>query len=79
MIRIAVDAELQARLTEEGGAVEICDQAGRTIGYFSPTAPSGRLKDLSPFSDADIQRFRQQGKGRPLADIWKDLHERYGK
>lgn len=78
MIRIAVDADLQAKLTEDGGAVEICDQAGRTIGYFSPAAPTGRLKDLSPFSDEDIERFSQQGKGRPLAEIWKDLEGRHG-
>jgi|GEM_PF-4490012 len=76
-IKLSVDAELQARLTQAGGPIELCDQSGRTIKFFQPTPP-GTLKEMSPYSDEEIQRFAKQQQGRPLAEIWNDLQSTHG-
>ena len=78
MMRLSVDAEFEAKLTQAGGPLEICDQAGRTIGFFQPVPPPGTLKEMSPFSDEDIERLRQQREGRPLSEIWSDLERSHG-
>ena len=74
MPRLTVDPELQTKLTQSGEPVEIYDQSGRVIGYFEPLPP-GRLKELSPFSDEELERRREQRTGRPLKDILKDLED----
>ncbi len=56
MIKFNVDSELQAKLTASGKPLEICDESGRTIGYFQPALAPGELKKLSPYSDAEIEQ-----------------------
>ncbi|MCH8047260.1 MAG: hypothetical protein IID44_26460 [Planctomycetes bacterium] len=78
MMKLSVDAEFQAKLTQAGGPLEICDQSGHTIGFFQPVPPPGQLKKMSPFSDDQIEQFQQQRTGRPLPEIWNDLEIRHG-
>ena len=78
MMKLSVDAEFQAKLTQAGGPLEICDQTGQTIGFFQPVPPSGELKKMSPYSDDEIEQFRQHRTGRPLPEIWKDLESQHG-
>jgi hypothetical protein len=78
MMRLSVDAELQAQLTKADGVLEICDQEGCTIGFFQTTPPPGWLKAMSPYSDEEIEELSKQGGGRPLAEIWKDLESSHG-
>ena len=76
MSKIVVDAELGAKLAEAEGMLEICDPSGRILGSFYPIPwPPGAksLKDLSPYSDEEIEEFRKEKGGRPLREIWKDL------
>jgi len=78
MSKVTVDTALQAKLTEPAGVVEVCDQQGRTIGYFhaandASNASGGRLR--SPVSDEEIQRRRAQKTGRPLREILDDLEQ----
>jgi hypothetical protein len=78
MSKVVVDSALQAKLTDPSGVVEVCDQQGRTIGFFhaandASTASGGRLR--SPVSDEEIQRRRRQKRGRPLRDILDDLEQ----
>jgi len=78
MMKLNVDAELQAKLTQAGGPLELCDESGRTIGYFQPALGPGELKKMSPFSDEEIERLAKQREGRPLAEIWNDLESTHG-
>ena len=76
MSKIVVDAELGAKLAEAAGMLEVCDPSGRILGSFYPIPwPPGAksLKDLSPYSDEEIEEFRKEKGGRPLREIWKDL------
>lgn len=76
MTKLVVDAQLGAKLAEAGDLLEICDPSGKILGVFHPVPwPPGAksLKDLSPYSDAEIEQFQKQKGGRPLSEIWKDL------
>ena len=70
MTRIVLDPEIESRLAGIQEAVELCDHDGRLIGDFHPARS---LRDLSPLTDADVEKLRGQAGGRPLKDILKDL------
>lgn len=72
MVKVTLDAALLTHLNQVDTALEICDAAGRTVGYFHPAVrlplvegPSAR----SPFSDEELQTRREQRAARPLADL----------
>jgi hypothetical protein len=86
MKRVTLD---EARRAQVGGGdeeLEICDADGQPVGYFVPAARYAAImterKQMydwvmkrCPISDEELERRRRedQGKGRPLAEIWKDL------
>jgi hypothetical protein len=78
MTKVVVDAAFGEKLTGLTGAVELCDESGRTLGYFQPVLSEGlSAKGIrSPISDEEIERRSQQRSGRPLADILADLEKR---
>jgi hypothetical protein len=72
MIKVTVDAAMLAQLGQVETVSEICDADGRTVGYFHPTEKRlAREENVarSPFSDEELQRRRQQRRGRSLAEI----------
>jgi hypothetical protein len=75
MTKVIVDAAMRARLHDLSELLEVCDESGRTLGYFHPLVHSGNAKALSPFTDEEIERRRQQRTGRPLGEILEDLHD----
>lgn len=78
MTKVTVDAETRSRLAGLDDLLELCDESGRTIGFFHPNvALNGREEAaaLSPHTDEEIHELRKQQGGRPLADILKDLEE----
>jgi len=61
--------------------MEIRDEAGQLVGYFTP--PDDRSLEASlyrevevPFTDEDLDRFESEPGGRTLDEILKDLEER---
>ena len=74
MTKITIDSETRAKLNGLKDFFQVCDESGQTLGYF---LPPGFLKYLSPFSDEEIERRRQQPRtGRPLKEILNDLESR---
>ena len=78
--KIVLDEMLEAKLNGLNKEMEICDQAGRTVGHFLPPDVYKKLlyawvMSQRPISDEELERRRREskGKGRPLAEIWKDL------
>lgn len=76
MIRVTLDEALRSKLNGLNDQVEVCDEAGRTLGHFLPAdlyheMMYAWLKTQTP--DEEIERLRQQTGGRPLAEIWKTL------
>jgi hypothetical protein len=76
MTRVTVDPALGEKLSAASGLLTICDVSGNTLGYFQRVLPPGSLKQMSPFTDDDIERLRTQSEGRPLSQIWDDLQPR---
>ena len=72
MDRITIDSALRKQFDACSVPVEICDQAGRTLGHFVPASTS-RLSDDCPYSDEDLSRMRQEEGGHTLPEIWKSL------
>jgi hypothetical protein len=77
MTRIFADETLRVKLNNLAEALEICDAQGNVLGVFVPTDNDKELyrtiqlpAELTP---QEIERRMQQGGGRPLAEIWKDL------
>ena len=71
MTKVVIDAAVRAKLDDLQEPVELCDESGRTLGYFHPKF--GDSETGSPFTDAEIERRQQQRTGRPLKEILKDL------
>jgi hypothetical protein len=77
MMKVLVDPAFGATLNSTGGAVEVCDASGQTLGYFHPVVTgihSASPSAESPFSEEEIERRCQEPGGRPLADILADLN-----
>jgi len=80
MTKVFVDPVFGAKLNSLGGAVEVCDESGRTLAFFHPVAtgihPTSPSVE-SPFSEEEIERRWQERGGRPLKDILADLNRRW--
>lgn len=80
MTRVVLDTGFLSKLAGIRETALLCDESGRAVGYFEPLEPpTGRGEDgtESPFSDEEIERFRQQRSGRSLQDVLTTL-ERLG-
>jgi hypothetical protein len=74
MSRLTVDAAMREKLCKGGDCVEVCDEAGQVFGVFYQTRPGLLSKGLrSPFTEEQIQQFRKEKGGRPLAEVLKEL------
>jgi hypothetical protein len=80
MTRIVVDTDLLTRLHGLSERLEFVDASGRSLGVFepSPSVQPGQGVDGSPFTREQLEVFRKQRTGRPLADILKDLEQSQG-
>jgi hypothetical protein len=77
MGRITLTAELRAKLNGLTLPVELYDEAGQLLAVCMPPDDYRRLTRIPPgadFTDEEIEAaMKQTGRGRPLAEIWKDL------
>lgn len=76
MSRVVLDAELRAKLNGLGVEIEICDESGNTLGHFLPASVYRELMrawSKANLSDAELERRRQEPRGRTLSEIWKSL------
>lgn len=74
MTKLTLDAGTLAKLHNLDAPLEVCDESGKTLGYFHPAAANGAEQTpRSPFSDEEVQRRRQQRTGSPLAEVLSRL------
>ena len=77
MTKVVVDASLDAKLTSLREPAELCDHSGRILGFFHPVAQPSEAtaaRDLSPFSDEEVERRRQQRSGSSLEEVLERLN-----
>jgi hypothetical protein len=76
MEQVVIDADLKARLRNLSVPLELCDEFGHIVGYYSPAfrpANGDEPVMTCPYSDEELQQFRNEPGGRSLAEIWKRL------
>lgn len=74
MTKLTLDAELQSKLNGLDQPLEVCDEAGRTVGHFLPCPVYDELfyaalSAESPHSKEELRQRHQQTQGRSLAAI----------
>jgi hypothetical protein len=72
MSHIQLDATTSNLLRQADAPVQVLDEAGQVIGRFVPLQRGPE----PTISDAEIHRRLQEGGGRPLEDILRDLEKR---
>jgi hypothetical protein len=75
MTKLMIDAGTLAKLHNLEAPLEVCDESGKTLGYFHPAvlAHGAGPALRSPFSDEELQRRRQQRTGSPLGEVLERL------
>lgn len=79
MVRYTLNSETSRHLGEATQAVELCDEAGKVIGFFLPEGggrglpPSGLT---SPLTAEEIERRRTTRTGRTLDEILRSVEPR---
>ncbi|MBW3596606.1 MAG: hypothetical protein KY475_04955 [Planctomycetes bacterium] len=77
MDRIILDSALLANFGGLSDPVEVCDESGKRIGYFTPVAALDHYRTAQPpISRDEIERRKRNLTGRPLRDILADLEKR---
>ncbi len=77
MDEIILDDALRSKLNGLNRQVQVRDEAGQRVGVFLPAEDYRIL--MTAVGDAlwtpeeEEELAREAGRGRPLADIWKDL------
>ena len=77
MTKVVLDSDLRKKLNGLREQVEICDEAGETVGHFLPAAAyRDLLKGLaeSVFDPQDVALARKQTGGKTLPEIWDRLN-----
>jgi len=65
MTRIILDPATSARLGAVAGRAELCDNAGRTLGYFTPAVDRALYEGVEiPFSEEELARADKEAEGR---------------
>lgn len=78
MNKIVVDETLKSKLQNLDSRLELCDEGGKTLGFFVPAAERERLLRAwarGEFGDEELQRARDQEGGLPLAEVLADLSD----
>jgi hypothetical protein len=79
MVRYTLDSETSRHLEAAAQPVELCDDAGRVIGFFLPEVDARGKPPAGlevPLSTEEIERRRQSRSGRTLDEILRGLGPR---
>ena len=77
MHKVTVDTSLVAKLGDLGEQIELCDEQGRTLGYYVPASydPSLYTWAEEQVSVEELERRRQESGGHTTAEILKRLRD----
>jgi len=79
MSRVLLDSQLRSKLNGLDDQLEICDESGKTLGRFLPEALYRELLlawSKADLPDEELQRRREEPRGRTLAEIWDKLGQK---
>jgi hypothetical protein len=78
MIKVEIDPKTRTKLEGMTEQVELCDEAGRTVGHFLPPEVFDRLLYAALAAETghsaeELKRMRNETGGRTLKEIWRSL------
>ncbi len=74
MTKVVLDQATLAKLARNRNRVEVCDEAGSVVGYFTPLDDRSLYESVQPpISEEELRRREQHLRGRPLSEILRDL------
>ena len=77
MVRVTIDSITRAKLSNLDSYLELCDETGCVIGYFTPSEDRSVYAGVdSPEDDEELDRRSRDESQRPLEDILRDLESR---
>lgn len=77
MLSVVLDSKSLQRLRQAGGVVEIRDEEGQLVGYFTPPVDRSLYESVEiPISEDELRRRAHKGGGRRLAEILNDMENR---
>jgi hypothetical protein len=77
MSELIVDSATLGKLREVSECVELRDEGGELIGYFTPRVDRRLYEVIEiPVSEEELRRRALKGGGRTLAEILADLEPR---
>jgi hypothetical protein len=76
MTKVTLDSHLRAKLNGLNEQLEVCDEAGKTVGHFLPDSVYMRLlydAINARVTDEELRQAADEPGGRSLAEIWQSL------
>jgi hypothetical protein len=76
MVKVTIEKSLREQLDRLHEETQLCDESGRTIGYYLPESLRHRMLyewARAEVSDAELDRARDEPGGSSLAEIWQRL------
>jgi hypothetical protein len=72
MTKLVVDPTLRTKLENVESELELCDESGRTLGYFVPATQN--LRELydwakTQITDEELERRKNEPGGRTTAEV----------
>ncbi len=71
MTKVILNKSILHQLKDLKEELEVCDEAGKTLGHFIPQKECRPI----PFSNEELDRFEKEPGGRSLAEILDDLEK----
>lgn len=78
MSHITLDQWLRAKICDLDEQVAICDETGRTVGYYVPAQWHREMVYAwakQQFTDEELEMARKQTGSRPLQEVLADLEK----
>lgn len=77
MMRVTIDTVTRAKLSNLDSYIELCDEKGSVLGYFTPLEDRSLYADVdSPENDEELDRRSREESERPFEDILRELEKR---
>ena len=82
MTRLTIDFATAAQFNTVTSGAEVFDPSGNLVGYFSPIVSGPAAQEvprevyqrvMSPYSNDELERIRQEPGESTLAEIWERL------
>jgi hypothetical protein len=80
MSKVILDQTLREKLNGLTEQLEVCNEAGQTVGRFLPEQEYRKLlyaavEAACPYTKEELERSRREPGGRSLAEILKSLEQ----